>query len=262
MAQPVQSVGPMRITSFVLAIATLAGCEKNLLKELPDAPPMPDASIDAPPSGCPTPAQPLAPGNFQVYLVTEGITLSKINGCDDSRTNCTMNAAADQTVVPPFLPQAADRQAFIAELVGKVEAQLAPYSIDIVTTRPTASEYDMIVLGGDPVSVTGGCPACTALTPFDCMSDNRHHIDLVFDFGEGTNSNKYVNTVLDDIGVMLGLAATTTPGDCMCRLASGCLTPPGPLCTYGRNLPVDTNFACSRATQDEPAMLQAALGCR
>jgi hypothetical protein len=244
---------------LILFVALLAGCEKDLLKDLPDA--GTDAMPDAASAACPTPSQPLAPGNTKVYVVTDGITLAKTSGCDDSRTNCTVNVVADQTVVPPFLPGNPDRDAYIASILTKSQETFAAYSIDFVTTRPATGDYHMIVMGGDPVAVTGTCDTCASLTPADCTANKKDHLDLVFDKGEGGTANPYVYTIASDLGAMLGMAGTTVPGDCECR-GNGCSVPPGTVCTFGVDVPTDPNYSCGRTTQDEPAILKDAVGCR
>ena len=68
--------------------------------------------------------------------------------------------------------------------------------------------------------------------------------------------------MLSDFGSLIGMAVTTANNDCMCRATENCL-PAEVLCTYGTGVAVNPMYSCGgRTMQDEPAMLQAALGCR
>ena len=257
----------MRFT-IVFALLASAGCEKNLLGAT-------DAAGDAGP--CPRPAQPLAPGSFKVFLNTEGVTLTKGN-CDDSRTNCSAIPTTDGTVVPPFLPGAPDRATFIDMIASTTQGVLAPYSIDIVTTRPVTGDYDMIVLGGNGAQIAN-CPNCGYAGPFTCEeTTNRDHILLAFDYGETTadptsyTANDYADSMLSAVGIMVGLAPSTEPDDCVCNLDTPCTKGPDDhsLCAFGSTVsttlqlfPNGQPINCGLTpTEDEPALLKAALGCR
>jgi len=255
----------MRFT-LLLALA-VSGCEHDLLAEI----------HDAPFTGCPTPAQ-VATGNYKVYLNTEGVTLRK--GCgDDSRTNCTDIAPADNTVVPPFLDGVTGRQTFIEAVVAKAQAALAPYSVDIVTTRPVSGDYEMIVLGGDPLAFGCTNPSCGGIAPdAGCGQQlvTRDHVDVLFDRGVNDTIETYAGAaVLSQIGNMTGLVPTTVFDDCMCDIDEVCLDgsghwgTPGTMCTFGSNAPTTTAVRttgspdnCNIPVEDEPAMLKAAFGCR
>ena len=270
-ASKLQRRRPMRTILLVGLLATF-GCHDNLV--LPDAGGADAIALDAAAS-CPAPPAPLAPGRSKVYLNTEGVTLSKVGvscSIDDAQTNCTSLIAQDQTVVPPFLPGVATRQPYIDQIVTDAQGILAPYSIDIVTTRPATGSYQMVVLGGDAVSITGGCPGCSAISLFRC-TPSFNVVDLMFDGGTvlpQTEAN-YANTLVGDIGILSGLVASVEPGDCMCRFDTPCIsdmavTTP---CTFGSNeqttVSTDGNGTpenCGRATEDEPALLEASLGCR
>jgi hypothetical protein len=256
----------VRTSITILATIALAACEKDLLADLPDA------GADAT-TGCPMPVQPLAPGTSKVYLNTEGVTLRK-GDCSDSRTNCTQMVMVDNTVVPPFLPGDAGRQPFIDGIVAKAQAALAPYSIDVVTVRPTAGDYQMIVLGGDSSIV--GCGDCGSVGPYAGCGANvgsRNHISMIFDFGVSgmdVDNEWYASALLSELGNLLSLVPTTLANDCMCRFDAECVNrTPDTMCTFGTNVPTTTavdSFGgplnCNISPQDEPALLKKALGCR
>jgi hypothetical protein len=264
-ASPVHWFGGMR---YLVYLVMLVGCERDLVQELADA-----ALIDAPTDAAThcslTPAEPIAAGAHKIYLNTEGATLR--TGCgDDATTNCTTLIQTDMTQVPAFLPGVAGRDTVIAQIVAGVEGVLAPYSVDIVTTRPATGPYQMIVLGGDPMAVTGGCTDCTATSVFSCQPLGSV-VDLVFDLGVTKSVDQYAVQILEDIGILNGLVATNSDHDCVCRFDDMCSNfGANDLCTFGTNVPTTmqtlgtppTPFNCGRATQDEPAILKTVLGCR
>src|SRR5512142_1063573 len=107
----------------------------------------PDAAPDADLLHCPAPVDPTAPGTHTVFVNFDGVTLTKGN-CNDATTNCTSLVVQDQTVVPPWLDGNADRANDIAAIMTVARTAVAPYSIDLVTTRPASGDYKMIVVGG------------------------------------------------------------------------------------------------------------------
>jgi hypothetical protein len=244
----------------LVALLVIAGCQKDLVAELPDA--ALDAGIDALASACPTPAQPLAPGKHEVYLNTEGVTLMKC-AADDATTNCTTLITNDVVAVPAFLPGMTGRTDAIAQIVAMVQAKLAPYSVDIVTTRPTSVDYQMVVLGGSYLLAGQTSPNVTGLTPSNCAFAARA-VDYMFDEGLDQGTLVYADAMVDDLGVLMGLAPANAAGDCMCRLDASCTGSPPADCTFGVNVltTTDTLFDCGRTTQDEPALLKTAVGCR
>ncbi len=265
-APAVQSHPAMRI---IIGLFLLAGCERDLVAALPDAP-APDVSPppDAPSLYCPaTPALPLAAGTTKIFLNTEGVTLAKSVTVDDATHDTTTLVQTDGTVVPAFLAGVSGREAYIAQIVAAAESVLAPYSIDIVTTRPTTQHYQMIVLGGDATTVSG-CSTCTAFSHVSCLK-LTDAVDLVFDRGPTPKPNQYANVILDDISIINGLAETTVANDCTCRFDASCGLS-NTLCNFSSNAtttmmmggtpPIVLN--CGRTTQDEPLILKSVFGCR
>jgi hypothetical protein len=242
----------MKCVSIVL-ITLVAACGDDVMSS-PDA-----ATPDAPTTCPPFSATPLPEGRNTLFINTEGVTLTK-GACDDSRTNCTSVIADSEAVIPPFqfsLP--ATRDTAISMIVDHVQRSLAPYSIDVVTTRPSSGDYWMLVMGGNGVTVTGF--SVYGVSPGVCDAVNRNRIGLVFDVG-ARDPRFYANLLLSNFGALLGLAATMQSGDCMCRSSASCDPDDVQLCTYGVDVSTDPTHACGRQTQDEPELLTAALGCR
>ena len=243
-----------------LLLCMLAGCEKNLLANMDagaDSPGTPDAS-----AACPAvTATPLPAGHFKLYVNTEGVDIIKCSQ-SDARTNCSTIPMANATI-PAFLPGDPNRQARIDAIVVRVQDKLAPYSIDVVTTRPTSSEYTMAVLGGD-ATLLGATTGTLSLAPARCDFANQHQIAFEFDRGSTVANGDYAMSILSDFGAIVGLAGVTDPGDCLCRF-DGCGPVLDPqICNFGSAATVTTMapFSCGRTVQDEPLMLSAALGCR
>jgi len=246
------------MTKLLLLVCVLAGCEKNLLAGMDAGPDAPGAMPDAP-STCPAVAvTPLPPGHFKYFINTEGVTLTKCS-VDDARTNCSTLVPAD-TTFPPFLPGDPNRQPLIDAIVVRVQEKLAPYSIDVVTTRPASGDYYMSVFGGDPTLVNG--PTGTFdITPTPCNFDNRDLVTLEFDRGRAPGYTDYANSAISDLALLVGLAPDSVDGDCLCRTGN-CNSLTTQICTFGTNVTVDSTHSCGRTTQDEPMLLTSALGCR
>lgn len=126
---------------LALTLFALAACGDDGTALVPDAaPPAPDAPVAS--AHCPDPpANPTAPGRHIVYVNMDGVTLTKTAGCSDSKTNCTNLIVDDTATVPQFLPNTLGREDFIAEMLRLTRARLAPYSIELVTERPTSGDY-------------------------------------------------------------------------------------------------------------------------
>lgn len=248
----------MRTTLLLLA---LAACGDDGATVMPDAAlPMPDAPVNL--AHCPDPpADPTRPGRHVVYLNMEGVTLTKLGDCSDSKTNCTNLIKDDTATIPRFLDNTLGRDEFIAEFLRLARVRLAPYSIDLVTERPASGDYYMIVIGGDSATLTGVANA-GSVTPAVCTPDNPNLVDLVFDRHFQGGAPSYASTLLSDLGAMYGVLLTSTPGDCMCR-QDGCAF--AGVCTYSPMIDLAVNAVdCGRGerTQDEQAQLKRVLGCR
>jgi hypothetical protein len=145
-----------------------------------------------------------------------------------------------------------------------VRRALAPYSVDIVTTRPSSGDYLMIVVGGDSGAL-GFVPNLLGITPSVCDAANRNRISLEFDVGQ--NAIQQASNVLSDVALMVGLAATTKASNCTNRMLQW---PEGSslLCSFDPMGPTHPDHTpglpnCGRIpAQDEPALLREALGCR
>jgi hypothetical protein len=250
---------PMIRPAFALlfALAT-TGCEKDLLAGLHDAAidsQGPDAS-----TRCGAPATDAhGPAKYTVFLNFDGATLTQ--GPDDARINQSSAIVQNPTVLTRYLDGSPEREIRINAIVNFVWKAFAPYSVDVVTTRPTSGDYLMAVISNQSSEDVGFPVGYFSVAPYPCNSGNRNLVSFEFEPEQAGNEQAY--SVLSDIGSMIGLAATTKQGDCMCRVG-GCDVPPTFVqCTFGTDVATYTPNNCNRTpTQDEPALMQEAWGCR
>jgi hypothetical protein len=241
----------MKYRAWVV-VTLMAGCGDD------GAAPADAAPADAP-WMCPMPAPgaPLGPGQHVFYLNFEGQALQP--GLDDASLNTTPLIQNAVTVPRFFDTVMGDRTQPIATIVSLVKSVLAPYSVDVVTTRPASGDYWMSVIGGSSQAIIGN-PNVGSLAPGRCENNNPRSMSLVFDAGVIPYED-YAWSILSDFGAMLGLAVTNISGDCMCRVG-GCTHGNQPVCSYGMDVAVDPSSTCGITTQNEVKHLALELGCR
>jgi hypothetical protein len=165
-------------------------------------------SVDAPQSGA------CANGRV-VYLSFEGETLTQ--GATDATTNHAAWIGVATATVPPFQPNLTNRATQIQTIVDTVKLRLASTPIQVVTSRPNAGPYVLIVLGGSNQNV--GSQYTYATSDHDCGDVVKSDVGWVSDLP----SLSYVpDLVVGTIGWGLGLDGTTDPNGCMCGWANSC----------------------------------------
>ena len=219
-----------------------------------DAPPRPDA-----PPSCPPAAEPLAAGTFKLYLSFEGVTI-KLGDCDDSRTNCSSLVAQSSTTVPRFLASDGARTSHITTIASMVQDALAPFSVDVVTSRPASGNYWMVSIGGTSDTVTLMPDVLLAAKPV-CDAANKNSIAFVFeqDATLDTPDRAYADTIAAAFGRLLGLVPTKSSRDCMC-VSSTCAHTQ--TCTWGTATLPEAGNSCDRTMQNEQLLVMDAIGCR
>ena len=211
----------------LLILAVLGACTSH--KAAPDAPP------------------PTSP--YVVFLNFGGVTLEA--GDADATTN-TATFFDVETVVPAYPGPDQDL------IMTATQTLLAPYNVDLATTRPATGPYLMIVFTGTGPSL--GYPSITGVAPLVCGPANASQVGLEFTF-DGWTSVDHANDIAVMIGGALEIPFTTKPHDCMCWIASTCLFHSA--CTFGgADTPVDTTDSCSGApgSINENALFISALG--
>src|SRR5262245_21151084 len=151
----------------------------------------PDAAPDGP--HCPAVTGDAGGGTHKLFLEFEGIHLTKC-ACNDSATGRTALVAQDSDV-PAFQPANANRQQMIDEIRAGIAQVLEPYDIEVTTTRPTGTKYNMIVFGGSCGTLTGqfcggNDGAGAGLAARLCGHPQDSSIGLIFD-GPGVNSTAF-----------------------------------------------------------------------
>jgi hypothetical protein len=218
-----------------------------------------DAAIDAP-TMCAPKMAPLAPGMHTIYLNFDGVTLTK--GNDDSATNVASVLVNDSSTIPAYVATGnpTTRQGRIDEIVGYVQRTLAPYSVDVVTTRPASGVYMMNVIGGKPEDF-GFTAGVGSIAGLQCGHTHYNGVALEFENDPNYAAIDYASSILSDVGVMVGMGLTTNKNGCETRTAPG--IDPGTLCTFGAMSPTNPSADCGNTpTQDELMILTNSFGCR
>jgi hypothetical protein len=238
--------------SWLATFVVLAACSGDGGNTTGDARPR----ADAPPS-CPVPSTPLAAGMHKLFVSFEGVTLS-LGDCDDARTNCTSLVSQASTAVPPFLMGQGTRSTRITTIVGMAQEALAPFSVDIVTTRPASGSYWMVSVGGATTLVSGTPDPLMAVKPV-CDATNTNSIALVFEQDVEFGDRAYADSIAGAFGRLAGLLPISRNNDCMCTAAT-CTH--DQVCTWSTGAVPAAGNACSRTSQNEHLLLIDAVGCR
>ena len=217
----------------------------------------PDATVDAR-TMCSPKSAPLAPGMHQLYLNFEGVTLTM--GNDDAASNTSSIITTPTATIPQYLPSASPstRQGRIDLIVGYVQTSLAPYSVDVVTTRPASGPYSMYVIGGKSEDL--GFPAGIGSIAGQSCHPRDNAVSLEFDIDVFTATD-IATTILSDVSVVVGMGLSTRHNDCANRGNNG--VDPDLLCSFDAMSMTATTQNCGYTpTQNELQLLMDAFGCR
>ena len=155
---------------------------------------------------------PLAGGTTTLFLNFDGATITKAAGVSSAHTNTSFLCGA---TIKAFEHAAlgADRTAVIADLVQGVEQLFAPFDLQVVTARPAAPPYHMVVIGGTPD--TCGFPSgYSGMAPLDCT--NAVSTDLALVFSDGITSAEMLAVVIaHEAGHAFGLPHSSAACDVM-----------------------------------------------
>jgi hypothetical protein len=193
-----------------------------------------------------------------VYLNFEGQTLTQAGTSDATQNRASWLQNATGTA-PAFRAALGTRAQDIQEITDGIRSQLAEFPITVVTTRPAAGPYVMIVFGGTAAQV--GSMYSLSVNTLDCDDSEKSDVAWISDAGAFTNQ-RVINTAIGAIGFGLGLTATTDTGDCMCSWGNAC-QPAAGACTLSTNITRDPDStllcAAAPATQDEKAAFTQAF---
>lgn len=245
--------------SCLAAAATACGVQlEGVAGGTPDVTPdgTPGPTGDGP-SGPPVDPTPQCSNGRVVYLSFEGQTLT-----DATQSDATQNRASWMTIptgtAPRYKTAAADRDQQIAAIVTGVRSQLSSFPITVVTTRPAAGPYVMIVFGGTRDQV--GSSYGSAVNELDCTDARKSDVAWISDGVSPTQ--RVVNFAVGAIGFGIGLTATTDPRDCMCGWANDCNQDQTAPCRLSQMITRDPDASqrCTGVTsQNEVAAFNAAF---
>jgi hypothetical protein len=167
----------------------------------------------------------------KVYLNFDGVAITQA-ATSDSTTNKASWIGVTTANVPPWRNGSGTRAADIVTVTDGVKARLTGLPFDIVTTRPTAGPYVMIVFGGSSSTVGSNYSFSTSF--HDCGDTVKNDVGWVSDMG-GQGLSLVADIAVGSIGWSLGLDGTNDPADCMCGWANGCTSAAG-ACTLSANI--------------------------
>jgi hypothetical protein len=185
-----------------------------------------DAALDAPPIAA-------CSNGRVVYLNFDGVSLTQ--GVSDATQNRASWLQAPTSAAPPYHQGLATRAADIQTITDGVRARLASFPVTVVTARPAAGQYVMIVFGGTAAQVAsrfGG-----AVNQLDCGDVQRNDVAWIAD--NVTPPTRIVNYAIGAIGFGIGLTATQNPTDCMCAWDNNCTPNNTVACVLNDNIARD-----------------------
>ncbi|HWU86510.1 MAG TPA: hypothetical protein VN253_04520 [Kofleriaceae bacterium] len=223
-----------------------------------------DASVTgdddaAQPDSAPSPDVPACANGRVVYLSFDGVALTRATPSDATQNRASwMNIA--QGTAPRYKTGAANRDQLIQDVTTGIRTQLSSFPVTVVTQRPAAGPYVMIVFGGAANQV--GSNFGGAVQQLDCGDAAKSDVAWISDNVGPTQ--RVVNFAVGAIGFGLGLTGTSDPLDCMCGWANACTSDNSVACKLSPMITRDPNAnqRCpGLTTQNEVAAFDAAF-CR
>lgn len=177
----------------------------------------------------PDAAPPACASGRKLYLHFEGITLTKAAASDSTQNQVSWMGNTTVTL-PAYHAGIGERADQIAAIVAGVDARLAAQPIEIVTQRPAAGPYVMVVFGGSSIA-----PATASTTQVqtqysyatnehDCGDVVKNDVAWVADLPP---VELVPDLVLAAVGWGLGLNGTNDPNGCLCGWANSCVDAAG-----------------------------------
>lgn len=203
-------------------------------------------------------AAPACANNRRIYLNFGGVTLDADATASDALTNKARWLTNTSAMVPAWRAGSGTRATEIQEVVNGVEQRLAATPIEVVTERPVAGPYVMVVLGGANTNNGGtvGTIYSYATSYHDCGDVTKSDVGWVSNM-PGESTSYVADLVIGAVGWGLGLDGTTDPDGCMCGWASNCTSAVG-ACTLSASIASEISSgsietACVSGNQNEVA---------
>jgi hypothetical protein len=245
-AAPRITRGAARVT--LLAIGLSAGCGVSLQEQSGQPGEEPDGAPAVPDDG--SPSRPVCDNGRVVYLHFSGLTLTRVgSGQTDAALNRAEWLAVGTANIPAYKAQDAGRALEIQQITDAIKLTLGAFPITVVTERPAAGPYHMVVFGG-PSSALGNTTNSGALSAYDCQNRVQNNITWI---GERFAVQTSADFAVGGIGLALGLTGTLDTNDCMCGWGNAC-SPQAGACTLSSQILNDGR--CNNGspqTQDEVA---------
>jgi hypothetical protein len=223
-------------------VTTLLGCHAKLG----------GAPIDAAPDASLIDAKLCANGRV-VYLDFEGAAV--LQAPTDATLNHVQWLPAMTATIPPYKVGSATRAAEIQQLTTAITAQLAAFPVTVVTQRPMAGPYVMVIIGGAAADL-GYASDYRSATNYDCGDAIKSDVVWV---GDKAVAQLIANLAVGGIGITIGLTGTTTPTDCLCSWGNSCMLTATAACTLSTTLTSDAQCPGQVQPQDEPAAFERAF---
>jgi len=202
----------------------------------------PDAAVvqqmDAPAPAC-------ANGR-KLFLNFDGVALTKGAPTDATINRVDWMANASATM-PRYHDGVAGRATEITSIIDGVKARLSSYPIEVVTTRPSAGPYVMIVLGG--TNTTIGTNYTYATSDHDCGDLVKSDVGWI---GDAPPVAYVPDLVMGTIGWSVGLNGTNAPTGCMCGWANACNEDSAVACTLSSSIASTTSSGNTTCPNQNP----------
>jgi hypothetical protein len=197
----------------VMRMLLLAWCAGGCQPAPADDTPAPTGALTA------ASADPLCPSVTVLYLNFNGqeVVGSQSPQCqlDDALTNCSTVARVERATIPPY------RGSNAQQMVAHVRRLFRGYNLQVVTERPAAPPYDMVIVGGRG-DLIGRMPYETSVSLLRCQGRQFPRIGYVFaDFEASDVRGKFDDAawgaaeVARRVGRMMGLKDVLDSSDVM-----------------------------------------------
>jgi uncharacterized protein (TIGR03382 family) len=119
-----------------------------------------------------------------LFLNFEGGVLYGNTSCSSAPMNCSSIIQMNQVNYPAFNGTPVQRQ----EIIDNLNRYYADFNVQVVTTRPSAAHYAMIMIGGTPQDVAQA-PNAVGVGPLDCGEMNPDDITFVWSAHPAVNND-------------------------------------------------------------------------